>query len=78
MSIVIVPDSLKAKLEAADGPMTLYMSDGRILGLFTPTTGPKLDLEPPPLPPGELERREAAGGGRPLKVILRDLESAAR
>ena len=39
MSIVIVPDSLKAKLEAADGPMTLYMSDGRILGLFTPTTG---------------------------------------
>ena len=75
MSFFIVPDSLKAKLEAADAPMQVCMSDGRVIGYFTPTKEAKLKLEPPELPPGELERRFAEGGGRPLKDILRDLES---
>ena len=75
MSFFIVPDSLKAKLESAAGPMQVCMPDGRVIGYFTPTKETKLNLEPPELPPGELDRRFAAGGGRPLKDIIRDLEA---
>ena len=75
MSFFIVPDSLKAKLESADAPMQVCMSDGRVIGYFTPTKEAKLRLEPPELPPGELDRREASGVGRSLKEILRDLEA---
>ena len=75
MSFFIVPDSLKAKLEGTDAPMQVCMSDGRVIGYFTPTKESKLNFEPPVLPPGELDRREAAGVGRPLKDILRDLEN---
>ncbi len=75
MSIFIVPDSLKAKFETFDEPLTVCMPDGRVIGYFTPNKEARLKLEPPELPPGELDRREAAGGGRPLKDILRDLEA---
>ena len=75
MSIFIVPDSLKAKFEGASEPLTFCTPDGRIIGYFTPHKEAKLNFEPPELPPGELDRREAAGGGRPLKDILRDLGS---
>ena len=50
-------------------------SDGRVVGYFTPTKARMLKLDPPELPPGELDRREASGSGRPLKDILRDLEA---
>lgn len=75
MSIMIVPDPLTAKLAAADQPLELCAADGRLLGYFTPTKSKKYNLEPPPLPEGELDRRFAAGGGRPLADILRSLST---
>lgn len=78
MSLLIVPDPFKAKLAAADKPIELCAEDGQVLGYFTPAKAKRYsNLNPPPLPPGEIERRLAEGGGRPLADILRDLEKRA-
>ncbi len=74
MSIFIVPDSLKAKFEEFDQPLMVCMPDGRVIGYFTPNREAKLNLDPG-ISSEEMDRREAAGGGRPLKDILRDFES---
>ena len=73
MSIVIVDDPLKAKLAAADMPLELCSAEGTLLGYFTPAKAREYKLQPP-ASEEELNRREAAGGGRPLADILRDLE----
>ncbi len=77
MSLLIVPEALTTRLASADGPVELVAADGRRLGYFTPGPPRQYNLEPPPLPPGELDRRFDAGGGRPLADILRDLEKRA-
>lgn len=73
MSIIIVHDPLTSKLAAAESPLELCAPDGRVLGYFTPAKEKKLNLEPPGTRE-ELDARFAAGGGRPLADILRDLE----
>ncbi len=73
MSIIIVHDPLTAKLAAADAPVELCAPDGRLLGYFTPAKEKMLNLDPG-ISDEEAERRLAAGGGRPLADILRDLE----
>ena len=76
MPLVILPDSMKAKFLAADGPVECCTADGTVVGYFTPTGAKKYDLDPG-ISEEEMERREAAGGGRPLADILRDLEKRA-
>ena len=73
MSFLIVHDPLTSKLAAADSPLELCTPDGRVLGYFTPAKAKQLRLEPPGTKE-ELDARFAAGGGRPLADILRDLE----
>ncbi|MEO2091423.1 MAG: hypothetical protein ABGY75_18350 [Gemmataceae bacterium] len=74
MSLVIIPDALKAKLASADSPVELCTADGTRLGFFTPAVPKKYNLDPG-ISDEEADRRLAAGGGRPLKDILRDLEA---
>lgn len=76
MPFVIVPDPLKAKFEAADAPLQVCTPEGRVIGYFTPSKPAKLNLDPG-IGEEELDRREAAGGGRPLADILRDLAKTA-
>jgi len=76
MSIPIVQDPLTTRLAAAESPLEICSSDGRLLGYFTPAKARQLRLEPP-AGEEEMARREAAGGGRPLADILRDLEKRA-
>jgi hypothetical protein len=73
MSIIIVHDPLTSKLAAAEAPLEVCAADGRLLGYFTPAKEKKLNLDPG-ISEEEAERRFAAGGGRPLADILRDLE----
>jgi hypothetical protein len=74
MSHVILPDSWKAKFLAADAPIEVFTADGIRVGYFTPAPQKKYNLDPG-ITDEEFERRLAAGGGRPLKDILRDLEA---
>lgn len=75
MSILIVDDPLTTKLAAADAPLEICASDGRVLGYFTPAK----EAKPLKLDPGiseeEMDRRLAAGGGRTWAEIRRDLEN---
>jgi hypothetical protein len=73
MSIIIVHDPLKKTLADADAALEVCSADGRLLGYFTPAKERKLNLDPG-ISNEEAERRFAAGGGRPLADILRDLE----
>jgi hypothetical protein len=73
-SIIIATDQLKARLDWADGPIEFCAADGKRFGDFTPSKPKHYRLEPPGSEE-ELDRREAAGGGRPLKDILRDLKN---
>jgi len=73
MSIVIVEEPLSTRLDEAKSPLEVCAADGRVLGYFTPAKSPKRRLQPP-ANVEELNRRFAAGGGRPLKAILADLE----
>jgi hypothetical protein len=76
MSIIIVTDPLTSKLAAAESPLQICAPDGRVLGYFTPAKAKTVNLDPG-VSEEELDRREAAGGGRPLADILRDLEKRA-
>ena len=61
MSIIIVHDALeKALTAAADAPLEVCSSDGRLLGYFTPAKERKLNLDPG-ISDVEIERRFAAG-----------------
>ncbi len=71
MSAIIVDGPLSAELLAVPDSVELRDAGGRVLGYFTPARPG--DLEPD-VSEAELERRFAAGGGRPLADILRDLE----
>ena len=75
--LIIADEAMQKKLGAADEPMMICAPDGTVLGYFTPTGQEKLNLQPQ-ISDEEIQRRIAAGGGRKLKDILRDLESGER
>lgn len=70
MASITVDEATAAKVAAGE-PIAVRTPDGQFVRFVW--ADPR--LEPPPLPPGELERRLAEGGGRPLADILRDLEA---
>jgi hypothetical protein len=56
----------------------LRAPDGRLLGHFIPALDVSLDPRlQPRISEAEAQRRERAGGGRPLARILADLEKRA-
>lgn len=77
MSMVIVNDPLHSKLATAEGAVEVYGRDGKLLGHFTRTTEVKTIQLDPDISKEELDARFAAGGGRPLADILRDLRNRA-
>jgi hypothetical protein len=74
MSIYIVRDAVKMAFAKTETPLQICAADGTILGYFTPAKPGKLNLECP-ISQDEMDRRVKAGGGRPLKDILRELEN---
>jgi hypothetical protein len=72
MSIVFADDSLAATLDGANGPVSICTRQGRVIGYFSPAKPSQLTMEPP-ISDAEIRAIEAAGGGRPLKDILKDL-----
>jgi hypothetical protein len=72
MSIVIADDTLTATLDRAEGPVSICTRQGRVIGYFSPAKSSHLNLEPP-ISEAEILKIEAAGGGRSLKDILKDL-----
>lgn len=77
MSVFIFPESMRLKLATATGRSELYGPDGRLVGYFTPADEMKTINLDPGISEEELDARFAAGGGRPLADILRDLENRA-
>jgi hypothetical protein len=75
MTRVIVDAVTRARLVNARDPLELCDDSGQVLGRFIPSVqlsqcadaGPQISEE-------ELDRRERAGGGRPLSDILAALE----
>jgi hypothetical protein len=72
MQRIVIDPKTSEQLRSARGTVVLCEPDGRVLGYFhpeQPTSGWSPDISEE-----ELDRRECAGGGRPLKDILADLE----
>lgn len=63
------------KLREACSPVEIVDESGRAFGHFFPSGSEELLLEPQ-VSEEELDRREAAGGGRPLNEILADLRKS--
>jgi hypothetical protein len=77
MSLMILPNALKAKFANVGNTIELCTEDGTVLGVFTPNAEKKkynLDRE---ISYEEAMRRvaESDGKGRKLTDILRDLEA---
>ena len=75
MNRVVVDPVTLAKLRDAWQTLELCDDSGRVVGRFVPLVEPavRAKLEPQ-VTEEELDRRERAGGGRPLADILGDLE----
>ncbi len=75
MNRVVVDPATHARLREVRQTLELCDDSGRLVGHFVPTLDPSecADLEPH-VSEAELDRRERAGGGRPLVDILTDLE----
>lgn len=75
MNRVVVDPATLARLQHARQTLELCDDSGRVVGRFVPTVDHSecAELEPR-VSEEELDRRERAGGGRPLANILADLE----
>lgn len=75
MNRVVVDPTTFAKLRDARQTLDLCDESGQVAGRFIPLMDPSkfADVEPE-ISEEELDRRERAGGGRPLADILKDLE----
>lgn len=74
MSYVTIPDPLFSTLKSMFEPVEVRDSAGNVVGHFIPAGGPAGDDRQPKISEQEMDRRERAGGGRPLNAILADLE----
>jgi hypothetical protein len=70
--ITITDEAILAQLDSGNGTITVRDKEGKVRGFFTPLR--PSDLQPR-ISEEEIHRRIAAGGGRKLADILRDLES---
>jgi hypothetical protein len=77
MTKVIVDPVTEAKLAATRKTLEICNDRGRVLGHFVPNLNPGEVSMEPQISQEELDRRERAGGGRPLVDILADLEKRA-
>jgi len=75
MQTLSVTGDLQIRLHGLRAPAQLCDDAGRVLGYFTPAGPSVYQGIHSPTDVEELRRRQAAGGGRPLKEILTDLES---
>lgn len=73
MSLLIVPEAMKAKLANAEEPIRMCTSDGHVLGYFTPAKAKKINLDPG-ISEEEFMRRVAEGGGQTIEEIFKELE----
>lgn len=75
MNRVIVDPATLVQLRNVRQTSELWDDSGKLLGHFVPAMNhsERVDLEPQ-VSEEELDRRERAGGGRPLADILADLE----
>ena len=72
--ITITDEAVLARLAEGNSTITVRDPAGNVCGYITPLR--PSDLQPQ-ISDEEIARREAAGGGRPLADILRDLEKRA-
>jgi hypothetical protein len=80
MTHIAIPDSTATELAAAETPVSLRDSSGRVLGVFLParTEEPTIIFGvKSPFSPEELERRyrEGAKDARPLSEFLAELKA---
>jgi hypothetical protein len=76
MSTLVVDTTLAERLSQAGGTIEFFDSTGRSLGWFKPNRDVETyDGYECPYSNEELHRIERAGGGRPIREILRDLEN---
>jgi hypothetical protein len=71
---IVVDDKTSEALRRSGEIVLICDSTGQILGQVIRDDSIPDDLDPR-ITEEELDRREKAGGGRPLRDILRDLES---
>lgn len=78
MTRITVDETTGKRLSEVSRRVELCDDRGHILGYFVPTLDRSLyEGVEPQISEEELRRREAQGGGRPLKDILADLERRA-
>lgn len=75
MERLVLDGQALSKLREACSAVEIVDDSGKALGHFFPSGSEELLLEPQ-VSEEELDRREAAGGGRPLKEILADLRKS--
>lgn len=72
---IVVDDELRAKVGDLKSPVTLQDASGRVLAYVTPALDRWIyDELDPGISDEEIERRSAAGGGKPLSEILADFQ----
>ncbi|MDZ4659836.1 MAG: hypothetical protein SH868_19855 [Bythopirellula sp.] len=75
---IVVDSELLAKLGDLQSPVTLQDASGRVLAYLTPAKDRSIyDELDPGISDEELNRRRAAGGGKPLEEWLKEFESRA-
>jgi hypothetical protein len=73
MTKVIVDSATREQLVSAKKPLELCDETGCLLGHFIPALTASQCGTGPQISEAELDRREQAGGGRPLAEILEEL-----
>lgn len=76
MDRVVLDATLREKLGDLSAPFHIFDEAGRVVLYVTPSDSKSLyEGVDSGISPEELQRRINAGGGRPLKAILADLEA---
>ena len=76
MTKILIDPATAGQLSGIETTVELCDPSGNLLGYFSPKVDPSLyDQVEIPISEDELDRRQQSGGGRPLKNIIRDMES---